>query len=261
MLTVYTSTCCRPDYVQLLAWCLRRTLVEPYRFVVIVHPGGLRRDWDGVDQVVDGTTAGYEAWTDAIPMVAGPSVIIHDDCVPVLRWDSAIFPKPHCMRAAGHTVQYHAGPFRPPAPVMKATRIMSPRDCRGWWSDELCQAAAAAQAEAILSGTFLHIDKGTIASPGSAVNATKPRLVEAIAEFVGCDVPEPLTAAELAAHPGREWKSKPGLGDMVAAGLDAVGITKDRVQAVARRVGIKDCGCKRRQQRLNELGETLGIGR
>jgi len=56
-------------------------------------------------------------------------------------------------------------------------------------------------------------------------------------------------------------RAKPGLGDMVAAGLDAVGITKDRVQAVARRVGIKDCGCKKRQQRLNELGRKLGIGR
>ena len=59
-----------------------------------------------------------------------------------------------------------------------------------------------------------------------------------------CAVPEPV-----------------GLGDMVAAGLDAVGITKDRVQAVARRVGIKDCGCRKRHQRLNELGRKLGIGR
>lgn len=54
---------------------------------------------------------------------------------------------------------------------------------------------------------------------------------------------------------------KPGLGDMVAAGLDAVGITKQRVQAVASRVGIKDCGCRQRQQRLNELGRKVGIGR
>lgn len=55
-------------------------------------------------------------------------------------------------------------------------------------------------------------------------------------------------------------KPRPGLGDIVAAGLDRVGITKERVQAVASRVGIKDCGCKRRQQRLNELGRKVGIG-
>lgn len=59
----------------------------------------------------------------------------------------------------------------------------------------------------------------------------------------------------------RDGLNKPGLGDMVAAGLDAVGITKDRVQAVASRVGIKDCGCRKRQQRLNEIGRKLGIGR
>jgi hypothetical protein len=52
----------------------------------------------------------------------------------------------------------------------------------------------------------------------------------------------------------------PGLGDMVAAGLSAVGITKDRAQAVAQAVGLQDCGCAERQRRLNELGQKLGIG-
>jgi hypothetical protein len=51
-----------------------------------------------------------------------------------------------------------------------------------------------------------------------------------------------------------------GLGDIVAAGLDAVGITKERVQAVASAVGVKDCGCRKRQDKLNELGRKFGIG-
>ena len=50
--------------------------------------------------------------------------------------------------------------------------------------------------------------------------------------------------------------AKPGLGDMVAAGLAAVGITKERV---SKALG-KPCGCGKRQQRLNELGRKLGIG-
>lgn len=51
-----------------------------------------------------------------------------------------------------------------------------------------------------------------------------------------------------------------GLGDMVADGLSAVGITKQRVQAVASVVGVKDCGCGRRQKKLNELGHKyLGM--
>ena len=55
-------------------------------------------------------------------------------------------------------------------------------------------------------------------------------------------------------------RAKSGLGDMVAAGLSAVGITKERAQAVATAVGVKDCGCKKRQVGLNQLGRKFGIG-
>jgi len=51
-------------------------------------------------------------------------------------------------------------------------------------------------------------------------------------------------------------RAKPGLGDIVAAGLSAIGITKERVSAV---VG-GDCGCAKRQEALNELGRRVGIG-
>lgn len=54
-------------------------------------------------------------------------------------------------------------------------------------------------------------------------------------------------------------RCRPGLGDMVASGLAAVGITKERAQAVASAVGVKDCGCKKRQAALNKLGEKLGL--
>lgn len=63
-------------------------------------------------------------------------------------------------------------------------------------------------------------------------------------------------------HPSYPAKPKPGyktpmgLGDMVAAGLSAIGITKERVSAV---VG-GDCGCGKRQEQLNELGRKIGIG-
>ena len=50
--------------------------------------------------------------------------------------------------------------------------------------------------------------------------------------------------------------AKRGLGDMVAAGLSAIGITKERV---SKALG-GDCGCKKRQAKLNELGRKFGIG-
>ena len=48
---------------------------------------------------------------------------------------------------------------------------------------------------------------------------------------------------------------------IVADGFAAFGITKERAQAVASAVGIKDCGCQQRQESLNQIGrEWLGIG-
>jgi hypothetical protein len=47
----------------------------------------------------------------------------------------------------------------------------------------------------------------------------------------------------------------PGLGDMLKANLDAVGITQERVSAVT-----GDCDCPARQEALNALGRTIGIG-
>jgi hypothetical protein len=55
-------------------------------------------------------------------------------------------------------------------------------------------------------------------------------------------------------------KPAPGLGDCVASALDAVGITKERVSAVAAAVGIADCGCDNRQAWLNRVGHAVGIG-
>jgi len=257
MLTVYTSTCCRPDYVQLLACALMKTLAEPYRFVAVVHPSGLRRDWHGVHEVREGSTAGYSAWHDITPIIDGPSVIVHDDCVPVMPWSSASFPLPHVIRMGGQTVQYHAGVFKTPAPIIPAVRVSSRASCSATWPSYLCEAAAAAHAESLMDGTFLHIDKGTILHPHAGPNEAKPALVSAIASHLGCEVPEPLTPDELAAHPGRQTPSRPGLGDMVSAGLSAVGITPGRVSTA---LGVKDCGCKKRQQQLNDLGRRIGIG-
>ena len=49
---------------------------------------------------------------------------------------------------------------------------------------------------------------------------------------------------------------KTGLGDMVKAGLSAIGITEERVSAVIGR----PCGCSERAEKLNELGRKIGIG-
>jgi hypothetical protein len=51
-------------------------------------------------------------------------------------------------------------------------------------------------------------------------------------------------------------RQRPGLGDYVAAGLSAIGITKERVSKV---VG-GDCGCAKRQAAMNAAGaKYLGL--
>lgn len=76
-------------------------------------------------------------------------------------------------------------------------------------------------------------------------------------EVRGCIVSEDgdcITVDET--HPAYPRHRKPGLGDMVAAGLAAVGITPERVSAVTG----KPCACKERQAKWNALGRKFGIG-
>jgi len=51
-------------------------------------------------------------------------------------------------------------------------------------------------------------------------------------------------------------RARPGLGDMVKAGLSAIGITEERV---SKAIG-RPCGCSKRAEALNKLGRKLGIG-
>lgn len=53
-----------------------------------------------------------------------------------------------------------------------------------------------------------------------------------------------------------EQPPKLGLGDMISAGLAAVGITPERVSKVLGR----PCGCKERAAKLTEWGRKFGIG-
>ena len=79
----------------------------------------------------------------------------------------------------------------------------------------------------------------------------------ALAELAECILSEDgdqITIDETS--PAYPRRPKKGLGDMVAAGLSAVGITEERVSKL---VG-GDCGCSKRKEFLNQLGRKLGIG-
>ncbi len=68
-----------------------------------------------------------------------------------------------------------------------------------------------------------------------------------------CRVSGPNVRRNCGTSPAR---AASGLGDMVAAGLSAIGITKERVSAAVGR----PCGCPDRQATLNSLGaKYLGL--
>ena len=71
------------------------------------------------------------------------------------------------------------------------------------------------------------------------------------AESLRCRV---CGVAVSAAHVRRNCR--PGLGDMVKAGLSAIGITEERVSAAIGR----PCGCSARAEALNAIGRRIGIG-
>jgi len=79
---------------------------------------------------------------------------------------------------------------------------------------------------------------------GYTLDEVRPCIVAEDGDYITVDETHP-------AYP----RAKPGLGDMVADGLAAVGITKERVQAVTGR----PCNCPERQAALNRLGQMVGL--
>lgn len=121
----------------------------------------------------------------------------------------------------------HAAP-----PTLIRQRYVHDGGCPDWLPAEFREQAILAQAK-VAGSHWLHLDK-----------MHRPQ---------GNAQPKTDLMAML-----RAWLPEPsmGLGDMVAAGLERAGITKDRVSAA---LG-GDCGCAERQQRLNRLGKRFGIG-
>lgn len=124
----------------------------------------------------------------------------------------------------GHMMQAWTGQSST-TPYTRLSQWRTSRRCEGLPAN-LCDYAASTNAEQI-DGIWIHIDKGS----------QLPTLErEALIYYID---------------------NGPGLGDYVAYGLSAVGITPERVSAA---LGVKPCGCAKRQQRLNELGRKFGIG-
>lgn len=181
--------------------------------------------WDGVEvQHIDCPQYHHAKAARQISRDGELTVCIHDDMRLVLP---ALLEERYTAgwhkHINGHMMQAWTGPAVT-TPYTRLSQWRTSERCEGLPAI-LCDYAAATNAEQI-DGIWLHIDKGS-------QRPTPER--DALTRYID---------------------HGPGLGDMVAASLSAVGITKERVSALLGR----PCDCPKRQASLNAAGRRLGIG-
>lgn len=237
-MNIVTATNGRPEIAE--AWCaaIGATLTTPHKALVLWH--GREPSCVCCTQHVPSVTPIIGLTVDQY--ASGPvRMFLEEDMLPVRPWSVDDYPG-RLVAAQGNA---HGQPW--PALTIKrdvgepATSIVPQRfvrdgGCPDWLPADLCEPALRANAK-VLGWHFLHLDK--MYRPNVPEAAEKNALLELLRERYA-DAP-PAT---------------PGLGDMVAAGLSAVGITKERVSKVLGR----PCNCGKRQEALNALGRRLGIG-
>ena len=161
-------------------------------------------------------------------------VFIEPDIFPVRPWSIDDYPGDLRVLEGAPGRGWHGFTIarRPGQYELIRQRYVRDGGCPDWLPADLCEPAL--QANAKVAGThFLHLDK--MSRQVVPYADAKNKLLEMLRQ-----------------------RFRPGLGDYVAAGLSAVGITKDRVSNA---IG-KPCGCAKRQEALNEWGEkVLGIGK
>jgi hypothetical protein len=241
---ILTATDWRPEIAAVWCAAVRATLQTPHTATVLWHSREPECGCNRHHIPISGPGVSMHAMRLYAPR-SGVRMFLEEDMIPVRPWSVDDYP--------GRLVAAQGNAHGQPWPAMtiqrdegeSATAIVPQRfvrdgGCPEWLPADLCEPALRANAK-VLGSHFLHLDKMYRAGVPEA--AEKNALLDLLRQRY-----ENATAAA------------PGLGDIVAAGLSAVGITKARVQRLAKAVGLKDCGCSKRQREWNEAGRRFGIG-
>lgn len=172
----------------------------------------------------------------------GTAMFLEEDMIPVRPWSvddycgSLLYAEGSPGRPwPALTIRRQGGP---PGARLVPQRFVRDGGCPDWLPADLCEPALRANAK-VLGTHFLHLDK--MYRKGVPEAAAKNELLSLLRErFSG----------------NRAVQQTRGLGDLVKAGLSAVGITEERVSKLLGR----PCGCRKRAEYLNRLGAKLGIG-
>lgn len=237
-MNIVTATAGRPEIAQVWCSAVSATLTTPH-VATVLYAGPMPQcscqthQVQGVSPVMGMVLDRY---------VGGPvRMFLEEDMLPVRPWCVDDYPG-RLVAAQGN---HHGQPWPAltirrdegePATSIVPQRFVRDGGCPDWLPAELCEPALRANAK-VLGQHFLHLDK--MYRPDVPEAAAKNELLELLRQRYADAQPAKL-----------------GLGDMVAAGLAAVGITKERVSKALGR----PCGCGQRQEALNKLGKRLGIG-
>lgn len=235
---ILTATNGRPEISQVWCAAVSATLTTPHAATVLYNGpepkcSCEKRRVRHVSPVIGMSIDQY---------AAGPiRMFLEEDMIPVRPWSVDDYPG-RLVAAQGNasgqpwpalTIKRDAGE---PATSIVPQRFVRDGGCPDWLPADLCEPALQANAK-VLGEHFLHLDK--MYRPNVPEAAEKNALLELLRERYA-DAPP----------------ARPGLGDMVSAGLAAVGITPERVSKVLGR----PCGCKERAAKLTEWGRKFGIG-
>lgn len=232
---IYTATNNRPDVATLWCRAIRATATSPVTLIE-AHAGEPSGCADEFLPIPDHRHANPLYVVRRVMPQSGERMFLEEDIIPVVPWSPDNYPgdlrfldgdKGAAWPAI--TIARTRNAFRPYELVPQ--RFLRDGGCPAWLPAELCQPALDADAK-VVGSHFLHIDKVYRTPRGGP----KDRLIKTLHRWFG---------------------SRPGLGDLVKAGLSAVGITEERVSKILGR----PCGCGARAAALNRFGEKLGFPR
>lgn len=238
---IFTATSSRPDVTTLWCQAMRATVQSPVTLIE-AHAGESVGCADQSVPIPDHKHANPLYVVRRVMPTDGDRMFVEEDIIPVRLWSPDDYPG-SLRFLDGHngaawpafTIARTRNAFRPYQLIPQ--RYVRDGGCPEWLPAELCQPALDADAK-IVGDHFLHIDKVYRTPRGGP----KDVLIETLRAFLSTLATQPC----------------PGLGDMVKAGLSAIGITEERVSKALGR----PCGCQDRVEKLNELGRNyLGIGK
>jgi hypothetical protein len=239
-MNILTATDWRPEVAEV--WCLAvsATLQTPHAATVLWHSQQPACGCMAKQIPQAGAVVSLFALDRYAPR-SGVAMFLEEDMIPVLPWSVDDYPGSLLYAEGSPGMPWPALTLRrqggPPGMTLVPQRFVRDGGCPDWLPAELCEPALRANSK-VLGRHFLHLDK--MYRPNVPEAAAKNELLELLRQRFSDSPP-----------------ARPGLGDMVSAGLSAIGITPERV---SKALGVKDCGCRQRAEALNRIGRKLGIG-